>query len=84
MISAAILCGIAGSCLFAAQCLYIAVIGLRYSQLNIEGQNVVIVRFFGYFFMIVHMGQVFGNLVSSLLLTSLISHSPLENRVDER
>lgn len=43
-------------------------IGIRYAQLNIEAPSVVIVRFFGIFFMIVHMGQVFGNIISSSII----------------
>ncbi|KJH41364.1 hypothetical protein DICVIV_12660 [Dictyocaulus viviparus] len=31
------------------------------------------VRFFGYFFMIVHSGQVFGNLLSSFIMTAAMS-----------
>ncbi|PIO68051.1 hypothetical protein TELCIR_10178 [Teladorsagia circumcincta] len=44
--------------------------GIRYARVNFESQNTVIVRFFGYFFMIVHGGQVFGNLLSSFIMTA--------------
>jgi len=54
---------------------------LRNFQLNIEAQNVVIVRFFGYFFMIVHLGQVIGNIISSLILTNVIISAPHEEQV---
>nr|CDJ90108.1 Protein of unknown function DUF895 domain containing protein [Haemonchus contortus] len=70
LIPASILAGIAGSCLWGAKCAYITEMGIRYARVNIESQNTVIVRFFGYFFMIVHSGQVFGNLLSSLIMTA--------------
>ncbi|WKX96178.1 hypothetical protein Q1695_012545 [Nippostrongylus brasiliensis] len=70
LIPASILGGIAGSCLWGAKCAYITEMGQRYARVNIESQNTVIVRFFGYFFMIVHSGQVFGNLLSSLIMTA--------------
>ncbi|ETN76370.1 hypothetical protein NECAME_11724 [Necator americanus] len=70
IIPASILTGIAGSCLWGANCVYITEMGIRYARLNIESQNTVIVRFFGYFFMIIHSGQVFGNLLSSFIMTA--------------
>lgn len=53
LIPASILAGVAASCLWAAKCKYITESGIKYARLNVEAQNVVIVRFFGYFFMIV-------------------------------
>ncbi|VDM76584.1 unnamed protein product, partial [Strongylus vulgaris] len=72
LIPASILTGVAGSCLWGAKCVYITEMGIRYAHLNFESQNTVIVRFFGYFFMIVHSGQVFGNLISSFIMTAAI------------
>lgn len=83
LIPASILAGIAASCLWAAKCVYITESGIKYCKLNVEGHNVVIVRFFGYFFMIVHLGQVLGNLLSSIILSYVIPSEPLEDRVDE-
>uniref|UniRef100_A0A0K0D0H2 UNC93-like protein n=1 Tax=Angiostrongylus cantonensis TaxID=6313 RepID=A0A0K0D0H2_ANGCA len=65
LIPASVLAGVAGSCLWGAKCVYITQMGIRYAHLNIESPNTVIVRFFGYFFMIVHSGQVFGLLILS-------------------
>ncbi|CAB03760.3 Putative potassium channel regulatory protein unc-93 [Caenorhabditis elegans] len=69
MIPASIFCGIAASCIWGAKCAYITEMGIRYASLNFESQTTVIVRFFGYFFMIVHCGQVVGNMVSSYIFT---------------
>uniref|UniRef100_A0A914XRV8 Uncharacterized protein n=1 Tax=Panagrolaimus superbus TaxID=310955 RepID=A0A914XRV8_9BILA len=71
LLPVSILTGIAGSCLWAAKCVYITESGIKYAKLNVEHNNVVIVRFFGYFFMVVHLGQVAGNLISSFILTDI-------------
>ncbi|EPB75786.1 hypothetical protein ANCCEY_05144 [Ancylostoma ceylanicum] len=79
LIPASILAGMAGSCLWGANCVYITEMGIRYANLNIESENTVIVRFFGYFFMIIHSGQVFGNLLSSFIMTAAMKPSdPLD------
>jgi len=60
--------GLAAAPLWAAKCTYLTETGFRYAALNFESPNVVIVRFFGIFFMIVHLGQVVGNAMSSSIL----------------
>ncbi|GMR35274.1 hypothetical protein PMAYCL1PPCAC_05469 [Pristionchus mayeri] len=80
LIPMSILAGVGGACLWGAKCAYITECGLRYAQLNIESQSTVIVRFFGYFFMVLHLGQVIGNLLSSLLLTAVQTPHILEDR----
>uniref|UniRef100_A0A0N4VJU7 UNC93-like protein n=1 Tax=Enterobius vermicularis TaxID=51028 RepID=A0A0N4VJU7_ENTVE len=74
LIPAAILAGCAGSCLFATKCVYISESGRRFGQLNVEDQNVVTVRFFGFFFTVLHFGQVVGNVLSSFILTLAIEY----------
>ncbi|VDO41162.1 unnamed protein product [Onchocerca flexuosa] len=83
LIPASILAGCAGSCLWAAKCVYILECGTKYAQLNIEAQNVVIIRFFGYFFMVLHMGQVIGNVISSFILTAATGYHQLEDQVQK-
>lgn len=82
LIPVSILAGCAGSCLWAAKCVYILESGVRYAQLNIEAQKIVIVRFFGYFFMVMNFGQVIGNLLSSFILTATIGYHEPEDRVE--
>uniref|UniRef100_A0A1I7ZTL9 Potassium channel regulatory protein unc-93 n=1 Tax=Steinernema glaseri TaxID=37863 RepID=A0A1I7ZTL9_9BILA len=82
LIPASVLAGIAGSCLWAAKCVYITESGIKYAKINIEAQNVVIVRFFGYFFMIVHLGQVIGNLLSSMILAAAVPTVLPKDHVD--
>ena len=50
--------GAASAAVWAAKSAYLIETGLRYAQLNVEAPNVVVVRFFGVFFMITYMGQV--------------------------
>uniref|UniRef100_A0A0N5AIT1 UNC93-like protein n=1 Tax=Syphacia muris TaxID=451379 RepID=A0A0N5AIT1_9BILA len=73
LVPAAVLAGCAGSCLFATKCVYISECGSRFAQVNVEDQNVVIVRFFGFFFTVLHFGQVLGNVLSSFILTMLLN-----------
>ncbi|KAI6228096.1 putative potassium channel regulatory protein unc-93 [Aphelenchoides besseyi] len=68
LIPASTLAGISASCMWSANSYYITQSGINYAKLNVEAQNTVIVRFFGLFFMIVHVGQVCGTLLSSLIL----------------
>lgn len=81
MIPGSIILGFAAAPLWAAKCTYLTETGVRYAELNFESPNVVIVRFFGIFFMIVHLGQIFGNLISSYLL-SLGFNPKLDQVVD--
>ncbi|KAI1727696.1 ion channel regulatory protein UNC-93 domain-containing protein [Ditylenchus destructor] len=72
LIPASIFVGVAASSLWAAAEEYITESGIKYAKLNVEAQNIVIVRFFGYFFMILHLGQVVGNLLSSVILINSV------------
>ncbi|VDN07950.1 unnamed protein product [Thelazia callipaeda] len=83
LIPASILAGCAGSCLWAAKCVYILESGTKYAQLNVEAQNVVIIRFFGYFFMVLHLGQVIGNIISSSILTFATGYHEPEDHVQK-
>ncbi|GMS83191.1 hypothetical protein PENTCL1PPCAC_5366, partial [Pristionchus entomophagus] len=80
LIPMSVLAGVGGACLWGAKCAYITECGLRYAQLNIESQSTVIVRFFGYFFMVLHLGQVIGNLLSSMILSKIADKKEWEDR----
>ncbi|CAI4221747.1 unnamed protein product [Auanema sp. JU1783] len=83
MIPVSILLGAAGSCLWGAECAYIIEMGLKYAKVNYESPNSVIFRFIGYFSMIVHLGQVIGNFLSSSILTAAIKQYDIEDAVDK-
>lgn len=62
--------GASAAPLWSAKCAYLTTTGIRYSQINNELQNTVVTRFFGIFFLIFQSGQIWGNLISSLVLDS--------------
>uniref|UniRef100_A0A0K0EXS5 Protein unc-93 homolog A (inferred by orthology to a human protein) n=1 Tax=Strongyloides venezuelensis TaxID=75913 RepID=A0A0K0EXS5_STRVS len=82
LIPASILAGFGGGCLRAAQCSYIIECGIKYAKINIEAGMTVIVRFFGFFFMIVHLGQVIGNIMSSLIITAAVPYTTPLHMID--
>jgi hypothetical protein len=61
---------------------YINQSAINYSKLNIEATHTVVVRFFGTFFLIVHLGQVVGSLISSLILSFLIETPEIVDEMD--
>ncbi|GAB6027705.1 Protein unc-93 A [Chamberlinius hualienensis] len=68
MIPASILMGFGAAPLWSAKCTYLTEIGHQYSKLVGETAEVLIVRFFGVFFMFFQTSQIWGNLASSLVL----------------
>ncbi|KFD71360.1 hypothetical protein M514_07155 [Trichuris suis] len=74
--------GFASAPLWAAKSAYLTETGIHYAELNFESPNIVMVRFFGIFYLVVHMGQVFGNLISSWILKASESDNPLPPRLD--
>ncbi|KAI6184083.1 putative potassium channel regulatory protein unc-93 [Aphelenchoides bicaudatus] len=83
LIPASVLAGVAASCMWQANNVYINQSAINYSKLNIEAQGTVIVRFFGLFFLVVHCGQVVGSLVSSLILSLLIEIPKYDDQMDK-
>ncbi|CDW54092.1 Potassium channel regulatory protein unc 93 [Trichuris trichiura] len=74
--------GFASAPLWAAKSAYLTETGIHYAELNFESPNIVMVRFFGIFYLVVHTGQVFGNLISSWILKASESDNPLPPRLD--
>ena len=73
---------LSGTCaapLWSAKCAYLTTTGIRYSQLSGESQDAVVTRYFGIFFLIFQSGQIWGNLISSLVLQQGVSDSFREN-----
>lgn len=62
--------GASAAPLWSAKCAYLTTTGIRYSEINNETQGAVVTRFFGIFFLIFQSGQIWGNLISSLVLDS--------------
>eukprot|EP00794_Sanderia_malayensis_P014408 gene14408-15909_t len=69
LIPASIILGFAAAPLWSAKCSYLTTTGIRYAQIGgVESDDDVVTRFFGVFFMIFQSGQIWGNLISSLIL----------------
>jgi hypothetical protein len=60
--------GASAAPLWSSKCAYLTTTGIRYSELGYENKDSVVTRFFGYFFLVFQSGQIWGNLISSLVL----------------
>ncbi|XP_075978182.1 UNC93-like protein [Anticarsia gemmatalis] len=70
MIPAALFVGLGGGPLWCAKCTYLSVTAEAHSRISKISAEALLVRFLGLFFMIFQMNQVWGNLISSLVLSS--------------
>ncbi|CAH0585566.1 unnamed protein product [Chrysodeixis includens] len=70
MIPAGLIVGLGGGPLWCAKCTYLSVVSEAHSKLSKISAEALLVRFLGLFFMIFQMNQVWGNLISSLVLSS--------------
>ncbi|KAF5288409.1 hypothetical protein FQR65_LT12022 [Abscondita terminalis] len=78
MIPSGIFVGFGGGPLWCAKCTYLSVVAEIYSQLSGIAAELVVTRFFGVFFMFYQFSQVWGNLISSAVLSS-VDHSKIDN-----
>ncbi|XP_025988285.2 UNC93-like protein [Solenopsis invicta] len=69
MIPAGLLVGLGGGPLWCAKCTYLTVAAEAYSTISDIAADVLVTRFFGLFFMFYQMAQVWGNLISSAVLS---------------
>lgn len=65
MIPAGLSVGFGGGPLWCAKCTYLTVASEAYSQITGIKSDVLVIRFFGLFFMFYQFAQVWGNLISS-------------------
>lgn len=70
LIPAGIFVGFGGGPLWCAKCTYLTVISEVHNQISGVPVDVLVMRFFGLFFMVFQMNQVWGNLISSIVLSS--------------
>lgn len=67
LVPAGLFVGMGGGPLWCAKCTYLTVVAEAFAALR-RGetkQDVLVMRFFGLFFIFFHMAQVWGNLISS-------------------
>ncbi|KAI5633680.1 ion channel regulatory protein UNC-93 domain-containing protein [Phthorimaea operculella] len=70
MIPAGLVVGLGGGPLWCAKCTYLSVVSEAHNKISGIPTEALLVRFLGLFFMIFQLNQVWGNLISSLVLTS--------------
>ncbi|XP_019873411.1 UNC93-like protein isoform X2 [Aethina tumida] len=70
MIPSGLAVGFGGGPLWCAKCTYLTVIAEAYSKLTGMSSDIAVTRFFGVFFMFYQFSQVWGNLISSAVLSS--------------
>ncbi|XP_058794594.1 UNC93-like protein [Phymastichus coffea] len=69
MIPSGLAVGLGGGPLWCAKCTYLTVVSEAYAMISDSGADVLVTRFFGLFFMFYQMAQVWGNLISSAVLS---------------
>ncbi|KAG5890521.1 hypothetical protein JTB14_022754 [Gonioctena quinquepunctata] len=79
MIPAGLAIGFGGGPLWCAKCTYLTVISEAYAKISGVGADIVVTRFFGIFFMFYSFSQVWGNLISSAVLSSGSDPDPSPN-----
>ncbi|XP_066145378.1 UNC93-like protein isoform X1 [Euwallacea fornicatus] len=70
MIPAGLAVGLGGGPLWCAKCTYLTILSEAYSKATGVGADIVVTRFFGVFFLFYQFSQVWGNLISSAVLSS--------------
>ncbi|XP_045447914.1 UNC93-like protein [Melitaea cinxia] len=75
LVPAGMMVGFGGGPLWCAKCTYLSVVAEPYAKLSGVQVEVLVVRFFGLFFMFYQMAQIWGNLVSSAILSSSLGEA---------
>ena len=71
MIPSAFLLGLSGAPLWSAQSIYMTQLGIWYAKVTKQGKDGVINNFFGLFFMFLYSTEIWGNLISSSVFSSV-------------
>ncbi|XP_044732459.1 UNC93-like protein [Chrysoperla carnea] len=69
MIPAGLAVGFGGGPLWCAKCTYLTVVSDAYAKITGDKSEVIVIRFFGLFFTLFQLSQVWGNLISSAVLS---------------
>uniref|UniRef100_A0A182SBW0 UNC93-like protein n=1 Tax=Anopheles maculatus TaxID=74869 RepID=A0A182SBW0_9DIPT len=70
LIPAGILLGLGAAPMWASKATYLTQLGQVYAKLTDQSVEAIIVRFFGFFFLAWQTAELWGNLISSLVLSS--------------
>ncbi|XP_043464457.1 UNC93-like protein isoform X1 [Leptopilina heterotoma] len=79
MIPAGLAVGLGGGPLWCAKCTYLTVVSEAYASVSDLSADILVTRFFGLFFMFYQMAQVWGNLISSAVLSYGMEVKETEN-----
>ncbi|XP_015512738.2 UNC93-like protein isoform X1 [Neodiprion lecontei] len=82
MIPAGLAVGLGGGPLWCAKCTYLTVVSEAYASVSELSADVLVTRFFGLFFMFYQMAQVWGNLISSAVLSYGLDATPVNNTIN--
>lgn len=80
LVPTAIILGLGAAPMWSAKCTYLTKVGAIYGDLVGEESEVIITRFFGIFFLFFQSTQVWGNLISSSVLSVGVGET---NRTEE-
>ncbi|XP_042205190.1 UNC93-like protein isoform X5 [Homarus americanus] len=80
LVPTSIILGLGAAPMWSAKCTYLTQVGGKYAEIVGENAEVVIVRFFGIFFLFFQSTQVWGNLISSSVLSQGVAN---EEEIDE-
>ncbi|KAL1497818.1 hypothetical protein ABEB36_008713 [Hypothenemus hampei] len=69
MIPAGLAVGLGGGPLWCAKCTYLTILSEAYHKVTGVGSDIIVTRFFGVFFLFYQFSQVWGNLISSAVLS---------------
>ncbi|XP_050733436.1 UNC93-like protein [Eriocheir sinensis] len=69
LVPTAILVGLGAAPMWSAKCSYLTMVGTKYAELTGQNKEVIITRYFGIFFLFFQSTQVWGNLISSTVLS---------------
>lgn len=70
LVPAGILLGLGAAPMWASQATYLTQCGQVYAKISDQAIDAIIVRFFGFFFLAWQTAELWGNLISSLILSS--------------
>lgn len=65
LIPGGLLVGFGGGPLWCAKCTYLTIISETYEKVSDVAANVIVIKFYGVFFMLFQLSQVWGNLISA-------------------
>ncbi|GLV33909.1 uncharacterized protein CBL_11207 [Carabus blaptoides fortunei] len=70
LVPAGVLLGIGAAPMWASKATYITQVGAVYAKLTDQSVEAIVVRFFGFFFLAWQTAELWGNLISSLVLSN--------------